>query len=262
MLTDIVTGKGEAKKDIQGALIGLLIIIGAVVILETINPALTNGGITLSSVERLKGIGSGKSPVTTGGLTSSGLASELSAGLASCSKKTNGTGTSGKTAVTTINVSSCGSSDRPDVILATYTTRCREKGGTPHPGPGGKTVACSVPLDFKQEYSVDSFKTTSDDCLVDIPLSPVGGSFICKDVELDSKYVTQDGRTVTYNADKACREGYPEMNLTDCKEEIEDAFSSSDDWDYSGVLQDTYCETNGGKIISAYVCELPTKSGN
>ena len=41
MLTDIVTSKSEAKKDIQGALTGLLLILGAVVILNVINPNLT-----------------------------------------------------------------------------------------------------------------------------------------------------------------------------------------------------------------------------
>ena len=42
MLSDIITHKEDAKKDIQGALIGLLIVIGAIVILNTINSDLTN----------------------------------------------------------------------------------------------------------------------------------------------------------------------------------------------------------------------------
>lgn len=41
MLTDIVPAKEEAKKDIQGALIGLLIVIGAIIILNTVNSDLT-----------------------------------------------------------------------------------------------------------------------------------------------------------------------------------------------------------------------------
>jgi len=40
MLSDVVTTKESAKKDIRGALIGLLIVIGAVLILNTINPQL------------------------------------------------------------------------------------------------------------------------------------------------------------------------------------------------------------------------------
>ncbi len=42
MLSDVVTDKGAAKKQIQGALLGLLIVLGAVLILETINPKLTD----------------------------------------------------------------------------------------------------------------------------------------------------------------------------------------------------------------------------
>jgi hypothetical protein len=40
-LSDVVTDKGEAKKDIKGALLGLLIVLSAVLVLNTINPNLT-----------------------------------------------------------------------------------------------------------------------------------------------------------------------------------------------------------------------------
>ncbi len=53
MLSDIVTTKGEAKKDIRGALLGLLLIIGAVIILNTINPALTDGGLNVKKLEKV-----------------------------------------------------------------------------------------------------------------------------------------------------------------------------------------------------------------
>ncbi len=46
MVTDVVPNKGEAKKDIQNALLGLLIILAAVLILTVINPNLT--GVTTS----------------------------------------------------------------------------------------------------------------------------------------------------------------------------------------------------------------------
>jgi len=42
MFSEVVTSKQEAKKDIQNALLGLLIIISAVLILNTINPSLTD----------------------------------------------------------------------------------------------------------------------------------------------------------------------------------------------------------------------------
>jgi hypothetical protein len=53
MLTDVVTQKGEAKKDVQSAVIGLLIILAAILILETINPNLNNFDVlNLSAVNR------------------------------------------------------------------------------------------------------------------------------------------------------------------------------------------------------------------
>lgn len=42
MLTDVVTDKSQAKSDIKGALLGLILIIGAVLILETISPDITS----------------------------------------------------------------------------------------------------------------------------------------------------------------------------------------------------------------------------
>lgn len=42
MFSDIVTNKEAAKKDIRNAFVGLFIVVGAVIILNTINPQLTN----------------------------------------------------------------------------------------------------------------------------------------------------------------------------------------------------------------------------
>jgi len=47
MFSDIVTQKEDAKKDIQGALLGLLIIIGAVIILNTVNTDITKNEILM-----------------------------------------------------------------------------------------------------------------------------------------------------------------------------------------------------------------------
>lgn len=52
MMSDIVTSKSEAKKDIEGAIIGLLIILAAVLILFVINPNLTK--VTLGITELAK----------------------------------------------------------------------------------------------------------------------------------------------------------------------------------------------------------------
>lgn len=51
MTTDIVPTKGEAKKDIQGALVGLLLIIGAVLIINVINPSITEVDLSLRTID-------------------------------------------------------------------------------------------------------------------------------------------------------------------------------------------------------------------
>jgi hypothetical protein len=56
MLSDIVTHKEDAKKDIQGALIGLLIVIGAIIILNTINTDLTDLDLAIDQVEIEQGM--------------------------------------------------------------------------------------------------------------------------------------------------------------------------------------------------------------
>lgn len=55
MLSDIVTHKEDAKKDIQGALLGLLVIIGAVIILTTINTDITKNTIAIDRLTNLDG---------------------------------------------------------------------------------------------------------------------------------------------------------------------------------------------------------------
>ena len=52
MLSDLVSSKSEAKSDIQGALIGLLIVVSAVLILTVINPDLVRSSLFLSAVDR------------------------------------------------------------------------------------------------------------------------------------------------------------------------------------------------------------------
>lgn len=63
MLSDVVSSKQEAKSDIQGALLGLLIIIAAVLILEVINPQLKSSSLFLGKVDtvtRAPAVGGGE----------------------------------------------------------------------------------------------------------------------------------------------------------------------------------------------------------
>lgn len=53
MFSDVVTQKSAAKKDIQGALLGLLIVLAAVLILTVINPNLTNFNLNLQLTQTI-----------------------------------------------------------------------------------------------------------------------------------------------------------------------------------------------------------------
>jgi len=71
MFTDIVTQKGEAKKDIQGAVFGLLIVLSAVLILTVINPELTRfnfeqEGVRLQESSGQQGANNQQNNPTTG----------------------------------------------------------------------------------------------------------------------------------------------------------------------------------------------------
>jgi hypothetical protein len=70
MLSEVVTSKQKAKDDIRGALLGLLIILGAVTLLNTINPNLTNlnflrNATTVTPAQRVGGSRQVEAPTPT-----------------------------------------------------------------------------------------------------------------------------------------------------------------------------------------------------
>lgn len=138
MLTDVVTSKGDAIRDIKGALLGLLLIIGAVLILTVINPKLldatlefdpqpmpdvnvaqrssvqstnqggtTSGGTTTSGGSTTSG-GNTMGGTTTGGSTSGGTTTQVPS--KNCVATSNQT--SGSYLITTYNLSSCNTTYR------------------------------------------------------------------------------------------------------------------------------------------------------
>lgn len=51
MMSDIVTNKSEAKSDIRGALLGLLVVLAAVLIITVINPDILDANLTFEQVK-------------------------------------------------------------------------------------------------------------------------------------------------------------------------------------------------------------------
>lgn len=115
MLSEIVTSKEKAKGDIKNAILGLLIILAAVTLLNTINPELTN-------LNALRNADSYKTNLT--GPTSSEVVDEIKAGL------------DGKT-YQGIYTGEFGTPKHLDFIK-----KCKNSGGTSIGTTDGKSVEC------------------------------------------------------------------------------------------------------------------------
>ena len=58
-MSEVVTQKSDAKSEIQGALVGLIIVVSAVIVLNQINPQLTQSTLFLSPIDDAPGAGNG-----------------------------------------------------------------------------------------------------------------------------------------------------------------------------------------------------------
>ncbi len=184
MLTDIVTSKEEAKSDMRGALIGLLIVVSAVVILNQINPQLTQSNLFLSPASRAPASGTAATvggggaglPAPAGtvqangsqdcsevtdpstGVHSYNCAPQQSACEANGGRAFPGTGITGSdpgsinclygTEVVTACDSTPGASDfdPPTYSCITQQSDCTRRGGSPRQNSQGTGVICTVPF--------------------------------------------------------------------------------------------------------------------
>lgn len=176
MLSDVVTSKSEAKSDIQGALIGLLVVISAVLILNIINPQLTQTTLFVGPVDSVPsnssavGGGGGGSPApiaaspsiescTYNSVTNS---FDCSAATDSCVAKggkpkarTNAFGSPINNSIEcsygeTINIACERTADTSAPSGYTYqcitaSADCTRSGGTGTVSTGGDTVTCYIP---------------------------------------------------------------------------------------------------------------------
>jgi len=175
MLSGIVTEKTQAKKDIQGSLIGLIIIISAVLVLNIINPSLVNLKATTSDV--------------TGYSDSTDQAADNDASYKStipCWEST--------------DISAC------DAAIEL----CKSAGGSPEKGQQGESqiIVCSLvdySLDTDNDDSTDQTADSSTyfDCSKEIDgelMSPITGELETKykiDCEAATVRCTDLGRTPT-----------------------------------------------------------------
>ena len=175
MLSDVVTSKSEAKSDIQGALIGLLVVISAVLILNVINPQLTQTTLFIAPVDQVAyngsnaaGGGGAPAPLRTTPTTAACVYDSVnnsfncSAATDACvaqggrpQARTNAFGSPINNSIScsygeSINIP-CEST--PDVNAPsgysyqciTASADCTRSNGTGTVSPGGDTVTCFVP---------------------------------------------------------------------------------------------------------------------
>jgi hypothetical protein len=145
MLSDVVTNKSDAKKDIKGALLGLLLIIGAVIILNTINPALTDGGLNITKIKRVPLSISAPSVRATGGQAIDQIANDIATAIGPCAKTLFQTPSAGGTKMTTrTDISTC--TDKAAAVSAAKTACLKTAGATFAAGPNNEWVGCATPL--------------------------------------------------------------------------------------------------------------------
>jgi hypothetical protein len=248
MLSDVINTKGEALSDIQGAILGLLLILSAVIILELINPQLTDREINFPQLDpSTRGDLKSRAVETVGGgQTKEEVSTELNAGLSECTRKEQKPSQGGSMSANVINTSAC---DDPAAEMAIFEKNCREKNGVFNKA---KTIAnqasCEIPIGGSTEFSINSYSDRYP-------------------ILLKEGYLIKQGSVWAYDYVKQCKSLFPDSdNLSSCKESVENAlfgscyirggFTCSIGWCNHNAGEKTTV-SNGGITLPA--CKLPSK---
>ena len=235
MVSDLVSSKDSAKTDIQGAILGLLLILSAVIILEFINPQLVKRNIQFQELSKRPDVtqNSSVSPVVT-----NAVAALMNP---SCGVSTKNV-TSQQTIIT-LDASGCLPND-PAITIGAFSRACtgEMKYNTP------KFIAtCTM-----ANNSVSTVASSPGGVFV-YPLSQYLNSPLTS-----ASYLTKNGAVWSLSPLAFC-ETYSASGITTTAKEnlrnncMEDAESDMED----------FCENNAGKTsktASSYVCQLPVIS--
>jgi hypothetical protein len=200
MLSDLISGKESAKSDIQGAILGLLLILGAVIILEFINPQLIKRDIGFQKIAQRPTLNSVQAGVEA---TNTSTLTNLKTG---CGNRVD------KSTATLITVSLDPTTNCPDpgAALGAFTRLCiASKGTIAFNGPN--LAACSI----AKEVGTGNAEAKK---LV------AGLGNIRKN--LKDQLVTADN-VVTLDVENFCRTKFPDAsspnqksNVTNCQKQI------------------------------------------
>jgi hypothetical protein len=243
MMSDVIGNKEGAKNDIQGAVLGLLLIISAVVILELINPTLIKKEIKFDEFQSERGALNPLALQTVGGgQTMEQHASSLAEGLDACVVSTDPqTSASGKVTIVVANANPCG--DKAATQLSLFAKNCTAKGGKADQQGNIGMMICATPIDGIKDTETYAANLAK----MPIPNTINGG--------IGSEFIKQVGTTITIDANGACDKF------------VEDKSEASKRGFYANCMQnimptlENSCEYRYGKFdnsnTAAITCQLP-----
>ncbi len=237
MLSDVVTSKEDAKKDIRTSLLGLIIIISAVLILNTINPNLTD--FDLKFVK----------PKHSLSLDGTPLVNDLDDWDAPSCVRTGSDVGGGNTAIA-ISVDDCDEETKVKA-LEEFTSICGKSGSKVKRDAGRPNTYTCLRKVFAERWRISDYKEG--------------------DVDLGDEYaedlLSYDGTIVSFRARDYCITKYPGSTadfIDSCIDDASEAFLKA--W-VLDVTDGSYCEQNGGKAKSqenadVLRCEMPLAYAN
>lgn len=175
MMSSLPGTKGSAKGEIQGALLGLLLILGAYLILNTINPALTKTTVNFQSLKENPKYANrppALKPATAapaGTQAANTGVTQFDTGFPSCAPIRSST--SGTFDTRVVNTTTCTTEDRQKAILR-FNSLCSSLGGTQNNGGDSntQTSGCAIPKAastatpvVQQSVLDQAYKCTVDD---------------------------------------------------------------------------------------------------
>ncbi len=132
MFSDVINTKGEALSDIQGAILGLLLILSAVIILELINPQLVNREITFDKLPERPAIPSQKAVEPTPEETNVEFDDAGSEALKNMKRggcNWRSESKVGEVRVITLDMSGCPAGTESGPVFSAFSWECMNNGG-------------------------------------------------------------------------------------------------------------------------------------
>lgn len=153
MMSSLPGTKGNAKSEIQGALLGLLLILGAYLILNTINPALTKTTVNFQSLKEnpkyanrpaaLKPASSAPAGGAAGGAVTAATALQQfkTGAFPTCADRYQGVSSDGKFDTVRLDATTCNIDDK-QAALRLFSEICRSVSGS---ALGSNGTKCALP---------------------------------------------------------------------------------------------------------------------